>query len=219
MTSPTGQGIVLFGSKGNQNHSSSYIYELSGDSFESLKWTQLDQTLNQNRKDFLALPIPHKLFARNMEIEYNPPLHSSEETLLDAAKRLIKDTKIEDLNFVFDRISDTDNEGVFGMYDDWNIADIFRLNAHIRDDPKKIQNINTCQNFNRLDGCPYLDFNHLQEGYGNMIFTHNCAICFRVLKIVLNHSAFDCKLLSELDRGISDQSNESDESDESEQSD
>ena len=144
MTSPTGQGIVLFGSKGNQNHSSSYIYELTGDSFESLKWTQLDQTLNQNRKEFLALPIPHKAFSKNMEIECNPPLQMSEETMVDAAKRLIKDTKIEDLNFVFDRISDNDNQGVFGTYNDRNIGYDYILNAHIRDDPKKVRNINTC---------------------------------------------------------------------------
>ena len=152
-----------------------------------------------------------------MEIECNPPLQLSEETIVDATKRLIKNTKIEDLNFVFDRISDTDNQGVFGIYRDREIADIFRLYAHIRDDPKKVRNLNTCLNFNHSDGCPSMDFNHLREGYGSMIFTHNCAICFRVLQIVLNHSAFDCKLLYELDRGdsitppgMSDQSDLSD---------
>ena len=113
-----------------------------------MKWTQLDQTLNQNRKEFLALPIPHKAFSKNMEIECNPPLQMSEETMVDAAKRLIKDTKIEDLNFVFDRISDNDNQGVFGTYNDWNIGYDYTLNAHIRDDPKsESQHLSKFQSF------------------------------------------------------------------------
>ena len=63
-TSPTGKGILLIGGeKDSSSHErmgrdvSKHILELSGDSFDTLKWTVLKQKLQYPRSKHLAIPI------------------------------------------------------------------------------------------------------------------------------------------------------------------
>ena len=62
-TSPTGKGIILIGGeKDSRTHErgrdvSKHILELSGESFETLKWTVLKRKLQYPRSKHVAIPI------------------------------------------------------------------------------------------------------------------------------------------------------------------
>ena len=77
ITSPTGKGVILIGGEFQHKpdkegrvrmmqkklHSNELI-ELSGDSIDSLKWTDLDQKLVYPRKDHVSFLIPNEVASK-----------------------------------------------------------------------------------------------------------------------------------------------------------
>ena len=61
VSSPTGKGVVIIGGFCNpillSNYSSECLFELSGDSIESLKWKKLDQKLQYSRNGHVSFLI------------------------------------------------------------------------------------------------------------------------------------------------------------------
>ena len=61
VSSPTGKGVVIIGGFHNQvlvpNSSTECLFELSGDSIESLKWKKLDQKLQYSRNGHVSFLI------------------------------------------------------------------------------------------------------------------------------------------------------------------
>ena len=60
VSSPTGKGVVIIGGFYNHyfnNISSERLFELSGDSIESLKWKKLDQKLQYSRNGHVSFLI------------------------------------------------------------------------------------------------------------------------------------------------------------------
>ena len=59
ISSPTNKGVVIIGgSNFGENKWSNTIFELSGDSVESLKWKKLDQKLQYPRDNHVSFLIP-----------------------------------------------------------------------------------------------------------------------------------------------------------------
>ena len=62
VSSPTGKGVVIIGGFHNEvlvpNSSTECLFELSGDSIESLKWKKLDQKLQYPRSHPVSFLIP-----------------------------------------------------------------------------------------------------------------------------------------------------------------
>ena len=59
ITSPGGSGVLVIGGFNyNADDYSIAIMELKGNTFESLEWTTLKPSLQFNRKNHVALPIP-----------------------------------------------------------------------------------------------------------------------------------------------------------------
>ena len=69
VTSPTGKGVIISGGYTNyparqkfyMNITSNDVYELSGNSLESLEWTLLEQKLQYPRMDHASFPIPDEV--------------------------------------------------------------------------------------------------------------------------------------------------------------
>ena len=61
VSSPTGKGVVIIGGFHNEvlvpNSSTECLFELSGDSIESLKWKKLDQKLQYSRNGHVSFLI------------------------------------------------------------------------------------------------------------------------------------------------------------------
>ena len=61
VSSPTGKGVVIIGGFCNpillSNYSSECLFELSGDSIESLKWKKLGQELQYSRNGHVSFLI------------------------------------------------------------------------------------------------------------------------------------------------------------------
>ena len=59
VTSPGGSGVLVIGGFNyNADDYSLAIMELKGNTFQSLKWTTLEPSLQFKRKNHVALPIP-----------------------------------------------------------------------------------------------------------------------------------------------------------------
>ena len=72
VTSPTGKGVILTGGSSkvkNMLYCKAILIELSGRSFQTLKWTALDQKLKYPRGDHLALLISEEVLD-NLESRY-----------------------------------------------------------------------------------------------------------------------------------------------------
>ena len=54
-TSPDGEGVILFGGSKGSYESVDTLLELR---YDSDKWTELPQKLNQPRKQYVVIPIP-----------------------------------------------------------------------------------------------------------------------------------------------------------------
>ena len=63
VTSPTGKGVIFSGGFTNRfvTTTSSEVYELSGNSLESLEWTLLEQKLQYPRIAHASFPIPDEV--------------------------------------------------------------------------------------------------------------------------------------------------------------
>ena len=62
VTSPTGKGVVVIGGLCHRkNEYSDAIFELSGESTETLKWTLLEQKLQIARSYHLSFYIPNQV--------------------------------------------------------------------------------------------------------------------------------------------------------------
>ena len=64
VTSPTGKGVIISGSWIHYpviNITSNDVYELSGNSLESLEWTLLEQKLQYPRIAHESFPIPDEV--------------------------------------------------------------------------------------------------------------------------------------------------------------
>ena len=66
VTSPRGNGVIVIGGVGGEdqkkNHfSEKALFELRGNSIESLKWIQLKQTLEYGRRYHMAVPVPDEM--------------------------------------------------------------------------------------------------------------------------------------------------------------
>ena len=70
VTSPRGNGVILIGgvegdpswSRTEKKHfGEKALFELRGNSIESLKWIQLKQTLEYGRSYHLAVPVPDEM--------------------------------------------------------------------------------------------------------------------------------------------------------------
>ena len=76
VTSPTGKGVVLIGGlliASTYGHSDfinnqKFLYELSGDSIEQLKWTKLDKKLKYGGVNSISVPISNHVTAEMEEI-------------------------------------------------------------------------------------------------------------------------------------------------------
>ena len=58
VSSPTDMGVVVIGGEDIKYNKSSALFELSGDSVESLKWKKLDQKLQYPRSNHVSFLIP-----------------------------------------------------------------------------------------------------------------------------------------------------------------
>ena len=58
VSSPTDMGVVVIGGEDEKYNKSSALFELSGDSVESLKWKKLDQKLQYPRFNHVSFLIP-----------------------------------------------------------------------------------------------------------------------------------------------------------------
>ena len=71
VTSPTGKGVIFSGGFTNRfnGRASNDIYELSGNSLQSLKWTELEQKLNYQRLSHASFLIPNEV-SENLLYQY-----------------------------------------------------------------------------------------------------------------------------------------------------
>ena len=65
--SPTNKGVVVIGGDGysvevaDRSKMSDALYELSGDSIQTLRWTILEQRLRNGRSGHVSFPIPNQI--------------------------------------------------------------------------------------------------------------------------------------------------------------
>ena len=60
VTSPTGKGVIVMGGETESEEDSKEMFELS----QSLQWTRLEQTLQNEHYWPLAIPIPDELVSK-----------------------------------------------------------------------------------------------------------------------------------------------------------
>ena len=72
VTAPDGCGLILIGGCYENGSFSKDIFQLRGQTFQTLEWVKLDQTLKYPRRNHLAFYVPHDF---TFSTEENQPLH------------------------------------------------------------------------------------------------------------------------------------------------
>ena len=67
VTSPTGKGVIVMGGETDSGEDSKAMFELS----QSMEWTRLEQTLQNEHEASLAIPIPDELVYEKNEPKVN----------------------------------------------------------------------------------------------------------------------------------------------------